>query len=177
MPITAETKSLKTYEYMNYFFLGKIALPHLNQQYDLYDYKVHCTFFWPTAQPDLLLKRLQRNSLGYLLFCTFPFFDRFIPLGKMRNKNENSRKLSGNFSRALLKSQGYNKNENFKKIIRLFSRVFLKAYAIGMLIACITMNRNLNKNLNSIQEQTSGQDKFWIFKTRIKPMKAYQSFP
>lgn len=43
------------------------------------------------------------------------------------------------------------------------------------------MNRNLNKNLNSIQEQTSGtqvnQDKFWIFKTRIKAMKAYQSFP
>ena len=50
-----------------------------------------------------------------------------------------------------------------------------------MLIAYITMNRNLNKNLHIIQEQTSGtqvnQDTFWIFKTRIKAMKVYQSFP
>ena len=50
-----------------------------------------------------------------------------------------------------------------------------------MLIACVTINRKLNKNPNIIQEQTYetqvNQDKFWIFKTRIKAMKAYQSFP
>ena len=49
----------------------------------------------------------------------------------MRNKNENSRKLSGNFSRALLKAQ-----------------------AIGMLIAWLTINKKVNKKPNSIPEET-----------------------
>ena len=37
----------------------------------------------------------------------------------------------------------------------VYSRALLKAQAIGTLIVCITMNRKIAKNLNSIQEETS----------------------
>lgn len=44
----------------------------------------------------------------------------------------------------------------------LFSRFLLKVHAIGMLIAvCVTINRKVNKNPNSIQE--ASETEFSIF--------------
>ena len=37
----------------------------------------------------------------------------------------------------------------------IFSRALLTAQAIGMLIACVTINRKVNNKPNSIQEETS----------------------